>query len=81
MLGVTEKGTITAMRKEGAGSLDSDSISDMMEVCGLIEQFFMCKPHWREVLWSMLTMVFFSNDTLPLSPQPKIADRRSAIYA
>ncbi|KAK3732056.1 hypothetical protein RRG08_026443 [Elysia crispata] len=31
ILGVTEKGTITSMRKEGSGSLDSDSISEMME--------------------------------------------------
>ncbi|XP_059147747.1 exosome complex exonuclease RRP42-like [Physella acuta] len=31
VLGITEKGTITAMKKEGSGSLDADSISDMME--------------------------------------------------
>ncbi|XP_005110826.1 exosome complex exonuclease RRP42 [Aplysia californica] len=31
MLGVTQTGTITAMKKEGSGSLDADSISDMME--------------------------------------------------
>ena len=33
MLGVTQSGLITAMKKEGSGSLDADSISDMMEVC------------------------------------------------
>jgi len=31
MLGVTQSGLITAMKKEGSGSLDADSISDMME--------------------------------------------------
>ncbi|CAG5123276.1 unnamed protein product, partial [Candidula unifasciata] len=31
LLGVTESGTITAMRKEGAGSLDIDSVSDMTD--------------------------------------------------
>ncbi|KAK0060822.1 exosome complex exonuclease RRP42 [Biomphalaria pfeifferi] len=31
MLGITEKGTVTAMKKEGSGSLDSESISEMIE--------------------------------------------------
>lgn len=31
MLGVTQNGVVTAMKKEGSGSLDADSISDMME--------------------------------------------------
>ncbi|KAL5022275.1 hypothetical protein ScPMuIL_001430 [Solemya velum] len=31
MIGVTEKGTITAMKKEGSGSLDPASVEDMME--------------------------------------------------
>ncbi|CAL1537140.1 unnamed protein product [Lymnaea stagnalis] len=31
MLGITEKGTVTAMKKEGSGSLDTDSISEMIE--------------------------------------------------
>ena len=31
ILAVTRNGTITAMKKEGSGSLDADSISDMME--------------------------------------------------
>ena len=32
MLGVTEKGTVTAMKKEGSGSLDVSSVEDMLEV-------------------------------------------------
>ncbi|KAK3085656.1 hypothetical protein FSP39_006759 [Pinctada imbricata] len=31
MMGVTSKGTITALRKEGSGSLDPSSLEDMME--------------------------------------------------
>lgn len=31
MLGVTEKGTVTAMKKEGSGSLDVSSVEDMLE--------------------------------------------------
>ncbi|OWF55143.1 exosome complex component RRP42-like [Mizuhopecten yessoensis] len=31
IMGVTEKGTITALKKEGSGSLDPTSIEDMME--------------------------------------------------
>jgi len=31
MLGVTDTGLVTAMKKEGSGSLDADSIADMME--------------------------------------------------
>ena len=31
-MGVTEKGTVTALKKEGSGSLDPTSIEDMMEV-------------------------------------------------
>lgn len=32
MLGVTDKGTVTAMKKEGSGSLDASSVEDMLEV-------------------------------------------------
>ena len=32
MMGVTAGGTITALKKEGPGSLDPESIFDMMEV-------------------------------------------------
>ena len=32
MLGVTENGTVTAMKKEGSGSLDVSSVEDMLEV-------------------------------------------------
>ena len=32
MLGVTEKGSVTAMKKEGSGSLDVSSVEDMLEV-------------------------------------------------
>ena len=31
-MGVTEKGTISAMKKDGCGSLHPDSIYDMMQV-------------------------------------------------
>ncbi|KAH3772642.1 exosome complex component RRP42-like [Dreissena polymorpha] len=31
MLGVTEKGTVTAMKKEGSGSLDTSSVEDMLQ--------------------------------------------------
>lgn len=31
MLGVTDKGTVTAMKKEGSGSLDVSSVEDMLE--------------------------------------------------
>ena len=40
MLGVTEKGTVTAMKKEGSGSLDVSSVEDMLEVSGLETFFF-----------------------------------------
>jgi len=33
MLGVTDKGTVTAMKKEGSGSLNTASVNDMLEVC------------------------------------------------
>lgn len=33
MLGVSEHGTITGMKKEGSGSLDPSSIDDMLDVC------------------------------------------------
>ena len=32
MLGVTENGTVTAMKKEGSGSLEVSSVEDMLEV-------------------------------------------------
>ncbi len=32
MVGVTEDGSVTAINKDGAGSLDPDSILDMIEV-------------------------------------------------
>lgn len=38
MLGVTDKGTVTAMKKEGSGSLDASSVEDMLEV-GVIMLF------------------------------------------
>lgn len=31
-MGVTEKGTVTGLRKEGSGSLDPASLEDMMQV-------------------------------------------------
>ena len=31
-MGVTSNGTVTAMKKEGSGSLDPESIFDMMQV-------------------------------------------------
>ena len=32
IMGVTEQGTVTALNKDGSGSLDPDSILDMMDV-------------------------------------------------
>jgi hypothetical protein len=31
-MGVTERGTVTGLRKEGSGSLDPASLEDMMQV-------------------------------------------------
>jgi exosome complex component RRP42 len=32
MMGVTDKGTVTALKKAGSGSLDPESLLEMMEV-------------------------------------------------
>ena len=42
MLGVTENGSVTAMKKEGSGSLDVSSVEDMLEVLylGAIKSIF-----------------------------------------
>ena len=37
MLSVTENGTVTAMKKEGSGSLDISSVEDMLEVYMLLK--------------------------------------------
>ena len=39
MVGVTAKGTITALKKEGSGSLDPESVYEMIEVSNQLISF------------------------------------------
>lgn len=64
---MTEKGIITAMRKEGSGSLDSDSITDMMDVSEISVGSLSCLEMHIDVICSVghQKLYRFLYDVLP----------------